>query len=97
MNPAFSVVVFTTAAGAGQGLVVALALAALAHVPLAPASLRAGLAVAIVLLVVGLAASFLHLGRPARVVNMVELGKALAQRIIPELASADPPAPDQAS
>ncbi|MBV9891673.1 MAG: dimethyl sulfoxide reductase anchor subunit [Rhizobacter sp.] len=66
MNPAFSVVVFTTAAGAGQGLVVALALAALAHVPLASSSLRAGLAVAIVLLVVGLAASFLHLGRPAR-------------------------------
>jgi len=66
MNPAFSVVVFTTAAGAGQGLVVALALAALAGVPLATTSLRGGLVVAIVLLVVGLAASFLHLGRPAR-------------------------------
>ena len=66
MNPAFSVVVFTTAAGAGQGLVVALALAALAGVPLAAESLRGGLAIAIVLLVVGLAASFLHLGRPAR-------------------------------
>jgi hypothetical protein len=66
MNPALSVVVFTTAAGAGQGLVVALALAALAGIPLAPASLRGGLAIAIVLLVVGLAASFLHLGRPTR-------------------------------
>jgi len=66
MNPAFSVVVFTTAAGAGQGLVVALAAATLVDVPLAPASLRGGLAVAIVLLVVGLASSFLHLGRPAR-------------------------------
>jgi len=66
MNPAFSVVVFTTAAGAGQGLVVALAAATLVGVPLAPASLRGGLAVAIVLLVVGLASSFLHLGRPAR-------------------------------
>jgi DMSO reductase anchor subunit len=66
MNPAFSVVVFTTAAGAGQGLVVALALAALLGIPLAPTSLRGGLVVAIVLLVVGLAASFLHLGRPLR-------------------------------
>jgi len=66
MNPAFSVVVFTTAAGAGQGLVVALALATLGGVALAPGSLRGGLAVAVVLLVVGLAASFLHLGRPAR-------------------------------
>ncbi|HTJ05322.1 MAG TPA: DmsC/YnfH family molybdoenzyme membrane anchor subunit [Caldimonas sp.] len=66
MNPALSVVVFTTAAGAGQGLVVAIALAALTGIPLAPASLRGGLAIAIVLLVVGLAASFLHLGRPSR-------------------------------
>jgi len=66
MNPAFSVVVFTTAAGAGQGLVVALAIALLAGVPLAPSSLRASLLVAILLLVVGLASSFLHLGRPLR-------------------------------
>jgi len=35
MNPAFSVVVFTTAAGAAQGLVVALAIALLAGVPMA--------------------------------------------------------------
>jgi len=66
MNPAFSVVVFTTAAGAGQGLVVALAIALLAGVPLAPSSVRASLLVAILLLVVGLASSFLHLGRPLR-------------------------------
>ena len=66
MNPAFSVVVFTIAAGAAQGLVVALALAQLARVATAPAFARAGLAVALVLLVVGLASSFLHLGRPAR-------------------------------
>src|SRR6185436_18578528 len=66
MNPAFSVVVFTTAAGAGQGLVVALAIALLAGVPLATSSLRASLLVAILLLVVGLASSFLHLGRPLR-------------------------------
>ena len=66
MNPAFSVVVFTTAAGAGQGLVVALAIALLAGAPLAPSSVRSSLLVAILLLVVGLASSFLHLGRPLR-------------------------------
>jgi len=66
MNPAFSVVVFTTAAGAGQGLVVALAIAHLAGVPMAASFVRASLLVAIVFLVVGLAASFLHLGRPLR-------------------------------
>jgi sulfite dehydrogenase (quinone) subunit SoeC len=66
MNPAFSVVVFTTVAGAAQGLVVALALALLAGIPLGATFVRAGLLVAIVLLVVALAASFLHLGRPAR-------------------------------
>ena len=66
MNPAFSVVFFTTLAGVAQGLVVALALAVLARLPLAPAFLARGLGVAIVLLCAGLAASFLHLGRPAR-------------------------------
>jgi len=66
MNPAFSVVVFTTAAGAGQGLVVALAIALLTGVPMTPSFVRASLFVAIVLLVIGLASSFLHLGRPLR-------------------------------
>ena len=36
MNPAFSVVFFTTLAGAAQGLVVALALAVLGGVPMRP-------------------------------------------------------------
>ena len=66
MNPAFSVVVFTTAAGAGQGLVVALAIALLTGVQMAPSFIRASLLVAILLLLVGLASSFLHLGRPLR-------------------------------
>jgi DMSO reductase anchor subunit len=66
MNPAFSVVVFTTAAGAGQGLVVALAIALLVGVPMAPSFIRASLLVAILLLLIGLASSFLHLGRPLR-------------------------------
>ena len=66
MNPAFSVIVFTTVAGAAQGLVVALAVALLAGVAIGPAFLGAALLAAIVLLVVGLGASFLHLGRPER-------------------------------
>ena len=66
MNPAFSVIVFTTAAGTAQGLVVALALALLGGMPLRAGHVEAALAVATVLLVVGLAASFLHLGRPSR-------------------------------
>ena len=66
MNPALSVVVFTTAAGAAQGLVVALAVAVLAGVPIADRSLSNALLVATVLLVGGLVSSFFHLGRPAR-------------------------------
>jgi sulfite dehydrogenase (quinone) subunit SoeC len=66
MNPALSVVVFTTAAGAAQGLVVALAVAVLAGMPIADRSLSNALLVATVLLVGGLVSSFFHLGRPAR-------------------------------
>ena len=66
MNPAFSVVIFTTIAGAAQGMVVALALARLVGVAMAPSFLRTGLAIAGVMLLVGLAASFAHLGRPER-------------------------------
>ena len=67
MNPAWSVVVFTAAAGAGQGLVVALAAATLARTPLNGAAFRTdALGIALSLLVLGLASSFLHLGRPMR-------------------------------
>jgi len=66
MNPAFSVVIFTTIAGAAQGLVVALAAALLGDVVLAPGFAPALLALAAALLVIGLGASFLHLGRPER-------------------------------
>ena len=66
MNPAFSVVVFTTVAGAAQGLVVTLALAALAGMPLAPGFLGLSLTVAEAMLLIGLGASFGHLGRPER-------------------------------
>ena len=66
MHPAFSIVFFTTLAGAAQGLVVALAVAVLAGLTLSGGFLSAALALAGVLLVAGLGSSFLHLGRPER-------------------------------
>ena len=66
MNPAFSVVIFTTIAGAAQGLVVALALATLAGLSMAPGFVSAALILAEVMLLIGLGASFGHLGRPER-------------------------------
>ena len=66
MNPAFSVVVFTTLAGVGQGVVMALAVATLAGVALAGQLIVTALSLSLALLVVALGASFLHLGRPER-------------------------------
>lgn len=66
MHPAFSIIFFTTLSGAAQGIVVALAAARLAGVAVPPALLQAGLGLAAVQLVLGLGASFLHLGRPER-------------------------------
>jgi sulfite dehydrogenase (quinone) subunit SoeC len=66
MNPAWSVVLFTTLAGAAQGLVVTLALAELAAVPMSTGFLTDALALAVVLLLAALGASTFHLGRPAR-------------------------------
>ena len=66
MHPAWSVIVFTTVAGAAQGMVVVLALLSLVGVPLEPVFLDTTLGCALALLVSGLAASFLHLGHPER-------------------------------
>jgi DMSO reductase anchor subunit len=66
MNPAWSVVIFTTVVGAAQGLVVVLALAALAAQSLSSAFASTALLVAEAMLVAGLGASFAHLGRPER-------------------------------
>lgn len=66
MNPAFSVIAFTTIAGAAQGLVVTLAVAMLAGSPFSPGFQRTALLLAAAMLVAGLGASFLHLGRPER-------------------------------
>jgi DMSO reductase anchor subunit len=66
MNPAFSVVIFTTVAGAAQGLVVALAFALLGGFAVSSSFVAMALALAFVMLAGGLGASFLHLGRPER-------------------------------
>jgi DMSO reductase anchor subunit len=67
MHPAFSVIVFTTASGAGYGLLLWFALCSLASPdlidrPLALTALLSGLA----LVSAGLGSSTLHLGRPER-------------------------------
>jgi sulfite dehydrogenase (quinone) subunit SoeC len=66
MHPAFSILFFTTLAGAAQGLVVVLALVVLSGLEVAPAFLTIALGLAEVLLVAGLASSFLHLGNKMR-------------------------------
>ena len=72
MHPAFSVIFFTTLAGAGQGLFLALYTGQLYSVfKLLPAQdsvhfYAIGGLIALLLLVAGLASSFLHLGRPER-------------------------------
>jgi DMSO reductase anchor subunit len=70
MNPAFSVIFFTTLSGAGQGLFVTLALADLStRVGATPPSaglLLIGGSVALVLTGLGLLSSFFHLGHPLR-------------------------------
>ena len=66
MHPAFSILFFTTLAGTAQGLVVLLALCAMFGIALAPGFVPMALVVAEVLLLAGLASSFLHLGRKGR-------------------------------
>ncbi|VWX61959.1 DMSO reductase [Burkholderiales bacterium 8X] len=66
MNPAFSVVFFTALIGMAQGLVVVVALASLAGASVSPGFASTALIVAEILLVIGLGASFGHLGRPER-------------------------------
>lgn len=66
MKPAFSVVIFTTIAGLAQGLVVTLALARLAGLAVSGGFMSLALIFAIVLLLIGLGASFGHLGHPER-------------------------------
>ena len=67
MNPAYSLIIFTTASGVGYGLLIWLALAHLVQaqeLPTMPALIA--VAIGLVLVTVGLLASTLHLGHPER-------------------------------
>jgi DMSO reductase anchor subunit len=71
MKPAWSVIFLTTLIGAGQGLFIALYAIEIAArfnavAPIPPEFFAAGSCVIVSLLLAGLAASFFHLGRPAR-------------------------------
>jgi DMSO reductase anchor subunit len=67
MHPAYSVILFTTASGAGYGLLLWLAAAAALNlVPRDPMLGFFGLGLAIALVTIGLLSSTLHLGRPER-------------------------------
>src|SRR3954468_20282885 len=67
MHPAYSVIVFTTASGAGYGLLIWLALGAVFNlVPRDPVLGFFGLGIALALITAGLLTSALHLGRPKR-------------------------------
>ena len=67
MHPAYSVIFFTCASGAGYGLLAWLALWSLAGAAEAiPLFYQVALVVALVLIVAGLVASTFHLGRPER-------------------------------
>lgn len=66
MKPSFSIVLFTVSSGAGLGLLSLLALADLCPVPTLPApALIRGIALALTLIVAGLASSVLHLAKPS--------------------------------
>jgi sulfite dehydrogenase (quinone) subunit SoeC len=67
MNPAYSVILFTTASGAGYGLLALLGMAGASHGRAStPAFAFTSLFIALALITVGLLASTLHLGRPER-------------------------------
>jgi DMSO reductase anchor subunit len=66
MNPAFSVIFLTVLSGAAQGLIVLLAAALLAGWNVGDVFPSRALGLSLVLLLAALAASFFHLGRPAR-------------------------------
>jgi len=67
MHPAYSVIVFSTASGAGYGMLIWLSVAAALNlVPRDPVLGLFGLGAALVLITIGLLTSTLHLGRPER-------------------------------
>jgi len=65
MKPSLSIIFFTVSSGAGLGLLALLALADLFDHALPSAALLQGIALALVLVLAGLASSVLHLAKPA--------------------------------
>jgi DMSO reductase anchor subunit len=66
MHPAFSILFFTTLAGVAQGLLVVLAISVLGGVEMSAGFVSGSILFAEVLLIAGLASSFMHLGRKMR-------------------------------
>ena len=67
MNPAYSVILFTSSSGAGYGLIIWLAIARLSGAwEIAPVTALVACLLALVLITVGLLSSTFHLGRPER-------------------------------
>src|SRR5216110_3893693 len=67
MNPAYSVILFTTASGAGYGLLALLGLVGFNHGPASSLWFGAtALVIALGLITLGLLSSTFHLGRPER-------------------------------
>jgi sulfite dehydrogenase (quinone) subunit SoeC len=67
MNPAYSVILFTTASGAGYGLMALLGFVAINHGPASsPAFALTSVAIALALITIGLLSSLFHLGHPER-------------------------------
>jgi len=67
MNPAFSVIFFTSASGAGYGLLIVLStMATYGSIPLDPVLGTIGLGFSFILVTAGLLSSTLHLGHPER-------------------------------
>ncbi len=67
MHPAYSVILFTTASGAGYGMLALLGLVGVNHGQASsPAFGLVSMVLALALVTIGLLASTLHLGRPER-------------------------------
>ncbi len=67
MNPAYSVILFTTASGAGYGLMALLGFVAINHGPASsPGFALTSVGIALALITIGLLSSTLHLGHPER-------------------------------
>src|SRR5258707_8133984 len=67
MHPAYSVIIFTTASGAGYGLLIGLSVGILLDiVPHDPAFGFFALGTSVALITIGLLTSTFHLGRPGR-------------------------------